>query len=799
MKLAYSWLSDFVKLDDISRHDFVEGMTMSGSKVEGVDCAADEIENIVVGKVLKIDRHPDADKLVVCLVDVGNADKKITIVTGATNLSEGDIVPVALDGSSLPGGKKINAGKLRGIVSEGMLCSLPELGLSENDFPNCGGEDGIMILPTEYADKIGQNVVPLLGLDDMTVEFEITPNRPDCLSVRSLAREAAVTFDKPFNDLVVPNYPTDGAVKDRLKVDIDTKNCSRYTAAIVKNVKIEPSPAWMRQRLRMCGMRPINNIVDITNYICLLFGHPMHAFDFRYVNDAHITVRQAVSGEEIVTLDGATHKLTPDNTVIADTKGPIAVAGVMGGEFSGIYPDTVDVVFESACFDGPSVRTTAKQLLLRTESSARFEKGLSPENTMPALFYALSLVEKLGCGEVESGIIDVYTQKPQPRNVPYSPDEINALLGTDISKDEMDDILTRLGFTLEGDNVSVPYFRYDVKLSCDLAEEIARIYGYNKLVSEPIKASGSARSSRRQRFDEEMRDKLIGYGLYENMSFSFYSRRHFDLLKLSSEDSLRDAIEIMNPLGEDTSIMRTTAIPSMLTVLATNYNARAPHCAMFEFATEYIKSEDNDPFTLPKEPKKVIIGMYGPEVDFFTVKGIAEGLFAAASTEPAEGYAVTDIPYLHSGRAAVLKIGDRAVATIGEVHPDVALGYGIKTRCYIADISLDDIYEVSGGTSVYKALSKYPALTRDLCVVADKSIPHREIASTISKAAGDLLVDLKLFDVFESLRLGEDRRSLAYSLKLQSYNSTLTDTEADGVTSAVLDKLKEMGVVLREE
>ncbi len=795
MKLAYSWLSDFVKLD-VSRHDFVEGMTMSGSKVEGVDCLADSVENIVVGRILSIEKHPDADKLVVCGVDVG---KNVTIVTGATNLTIGDVIPVALDGSTLPGGKKINAGKLRGILSEGMLCSLPELGFTESDFPNCGGEDGIMILPPEFSDKLGQDIVPLLMMDDMTVEFEITPNRPDCLSVRSLAREAAVTFDKPFNDLTIANYPLDGVANNRIKVDIDTKNCSRYTAAIVKNVKIEPSPAWMRHRLKMCGMRPINNIVDITNYICLLFGHPMHAFDLRYVNDSHITVRQAISGEEIVTLDGVTHKLNNDNTVIADTKGPIAVAGVMGGEFSGIYPDTVDVVFESACFDGPSVRTTAKQLLLRTESSARFEKGLSPENTMPALFYALSLVEKLGCGEVESGIIDVYTQKPQPRNVPYSPSEINTLLGTDVSKNEMDDILTKLGFTIEGDSVSVPYYRYDVKLSCDLAEEVARIYGYNKLPSEPIKASGSARSSERQRFDEAIRDKLIGYGLYENMSFSFYSRRHFDLLKLESDHPLRDAVEIMNPLGEDTSIMRTTAIPSMLSVLATNYNARASHCAMFEFATEYIKAKNGDEFELPNEPKKVIVGMFGPEVDFFTAKGIAEGLFETASISSVEGYAVADIPYLHTGRAAELKVKDIVVATVGEVHPDVAAAYGIKTRCYIVDLSLDLLYELSGKTAVYKPLSRYPALTRDLCVVADKSIPHREIAKAIHESAGELLVDLKLFDIFESLRLGEGRRSLAYSLKLQSYTATLTDSEADAVTTAVLERLKGMGVTLREE
>ncbi len=796
MKLAYSWLSDFVKLDNISRHDFVEGMTMSGSKVEGVDCLGDGVKNIVVGRITSIDRHPDADKLVVCRVDVG---KELTIVTGATNLTAGDIIPVALNGSVLPDGKKIKSGKLRGVLSEGMLCSLPELGLTENDFPDCGGEDGIMILPPEFSDKVGEDIVPLLMLDDMTIEFEITPNRPDCLSVRSLAREAAVTFDKPFNDLTVPAYPAEGVARDRIKVDIDTKNCSRYTAAIVKNVKIAPSPAWLRHRLRMCGMRPINNIVDITNYICLLFGHPMHAFDLRYVNGAHITVRQAISGEEIVTLDGATHKLSNEATVIADTKGPIAVAGVMGGEFSGIYPDTVDVVFESACFDGPSVRNTAKKLLLRTESSARFEKGLSPENTLPALFYALSLVEKLECGEVESGIIDVYTQKPQPRNVPYNPNDINTLLGTDVAKAEMDKILTSLGFTIDGNNVSVPYYRYDVKLSCDLAEEVARIYGYNKLPSTPIKASGSARSSERQRFDEEMRDKLIGYGLFENMSFSFYSRNHFDLLRLPQDDELRNAVEILNPLGEDTSIMRTTAIPSMLTVLATNYNARAQHCAMFEFATEYRKAQSDDPYILPDEPKKVIIGMYGPDVDFFTIKGMAEGLFAAASTEEVEGFAEQNISYLHPGRAASLKVGNTVAATIGELHPDVAAAYGIKTRCYIADISLDTLYELSGGTTIYKHLSKYPALTRDLCLVADKTIPHREIANVIRKAAGKLLIDLKLFDVFESLRLGEGRRSLAYSLKLQSYDATLTDTEADAVTTSVLDSLKEIGVLLREE
>ncbi len=795
MKLAYSWLSDFVSLD-VDRGQFVDKMTMSGSKVEGVHCPGDDTKNVVVGKILSIDRHPDADKLVVCGVDVG---EKLTIVTGADNLTVGDIVPVALDGSHLPCGKKITSGKLRGVLSEGMLCSIGELSLSENDFPDCGGEDGIMILPSELSDKLGQDVAPLLGLDDMTVEFEITPNRPDCLSVRALAREAAVTFGVPFNDLDVPTYEKDGNIHNRLKVDISTDNCSRYCAAIVKNVKIEPSPQWMRQRLRMCGMRPINNIVDITNYICLLFGHPMHAFDLRYVNDAHITVRGAKKDEEIVTLDGVTRVLDEKTTVISDTKGAIAIAGVMGGEYSGIYPDTVDVVFEGACFNGPAVRTAAKRLGLRTESSARFEKGLSSENALPALYYALSLVEKLKCGEPESGIIDVYTQKTPPRSVEYSPEKINKLLGTDIPKSEMDDILCALGFVIDGNVVNVPYTRYDVSRSCDLAEEVARIYGYNRLTSEPIKGSGSARPSDRQRFDEEVRDRLLGYGLYENMSFSFYSRRHFDLLKLSQDCLIRDAIEIMNPLGEDSAIMRTTALPSMLGVLGTNYNARAASCGIFEFATEYRKKPNADDKSLADEPKKIIVGLYGPEVDFFTAKGIVEGLCAVAGISNCEAFAVTDIPYLHSGRAAKLMVGDRTLAVVGEVAGEVALGYGIKTRCYVVDLSLDILYELSSGTAIYKPLSKYPATTRDICLVADKSIPHREIVAAITDAAGELLREVKLFDIYEGERLGEGRRSLAYSLKLQSFTATLTDVEADAVVSSILDRLKGMSVTLREE
>ncbi len=795
MKLAYSWLSDFVKLD-VSREEFVDGMTMSGSKVEGVHCLGDSTKNVVVGKILSIDRHPDADKLVVCRVDVGD---ELTIVTGADNLTVGDIVPVALDGSQLPCGKNISAGKLRGVMSQGMLCSLGELGLSDSDFPNCGGEDGIMILPVDFSDRLGESVVPLLGLNDMTVEFEITPNRPDCLSVRSLAREAAVTFHKEYNDLTIPSYGMDGNINNMLKVDIATENCSRYCAAIVRNVKIEPSPQWMRERLRLCGMRPINNIVDITNYICLLFGHPMHAFDLRYVNDAHITVRAAKQAEEIVTLDGATHKMDDSATVITDAKGPIAVAGVMGGEFSGIYPDTVDVVFESACFYGPAVRTTAKKLGLRTESSARFEKGLSPENALPALFYALSLVEKLGCGTVESGIIDVYPQKVQPRSVEYSPSDINELLGTDISKEEMDEILTSLGFELDGERVNVPYTRYDVSRSCDLAEEVARIYGYNRLASEPIKGSGSARSSERQRFDEDIRDRLLGFGLYENMSFSFYSRRHFDLMKLPSDCELRDAVEIMNPLGEDSSVMRTTAVPSMLGVLGTNYNARAASCGIFEYATEYRKKQGADSSTLPDEPKKIIVGLYGQGVDFFTAKGIAEGICNAAATAPPVAYAVEDISYLHSGRTAELKIAGQSVAIVGEVVPEVAAAYGIKTRCYIIDLSLDTLFEMSGKTAVYRPLSKYPATTRDLCLVADKSITHRDISAAITESAGELLSELKLFDIYEGERLGEGRRSLAYSLKLLSKTATLTDVEADGVVQSVLDRLKDMSVTLREE
>ncbi len=793
MKLAYSWLADFVELNnDIKQYS--DAMTMSGSKVEGVHCPAQNAKGLVVGRIERIERHPDADKLFVCTVDVG---RTLTIVTGADNLTAGDIVPVVTDGGVLPDGKVITAGKLRGITSEGMLCSIGELGFTENDFPECPA-DGIMVLPSELGAKPGDNVIPLLGLDDCTVEFEITPNRPDCLSVRALARESAVTFNKDFKDTTFTERLYEGDVHNMLSAQIKTELCGRYMAAVVKNVRIKPSPLWLRHRLRMCGIRPINNIVDITNYITLLHGQPMHAFDYRFVNDASITVRNANSGETIVTLDGVTRTLGEDMAVIADTKGAIAIAGVMGGEHSGIYDDTTTIVFESACFNGPSVRTTAKQLGMRTESSARYEKGLSDENTLSGLFAALDLIEQLDCGEVVSGIIDVYPSKREPAAIPFDPQNINALIGTDISRERMVEILTQLDFKVEGDTVTPPYMRRDVTLMCDLAEEVVRIHGYNNLPTTPLSGAGSARPSVRHYFDNSLKQALVGYGLYENESFSFYSPKHFDMLKLPSDSVTRDAIVIQNPLGDDTSIMRTTAVPSMLEVLGRNYSARAAKCGIFEFATEYIKSEGDNSKELPSEPKKIIVGLYGKGEDFFTVKGIVEGLLGVAKIKNVTTKAVQDVSYLHTGRAADMFIGGDKVATVGEVNSDVARAYGIKTRCYVADIALDVLFRHSGGTVQFKPITKYPYLQRDICLVADVGLSHGELSQTIADAAGETLRTLELFDVFESDKLGAGKRSLAYSLTLQSEHSTLTDKQADDTIKSVLAAVLPLGAVIRE-
>ena len=791
MKMPLGWAKEFAKFE-CTPHEYAERMTMSGSKVETYECEADQIKNVVVGKILSIVPHPDSDHMVVCQVDVGQ-DEPVQIVTGAGNLKVGDLVPAALHKSLLPGGKEIRKGKLRGVESNGMLCSLSELGLTKHDFPNAI-EDGIMVLDEEW--PTGTPIVRELGLDDVSVDFEITPNRPDCLSVRGLGRETAATFGVPFMDHVPEVKPGHGDVTDFLKVDIENADlCYRYVGAVVENVRVKPSPRWMRERLRLCGVLPINNLVDITNYVMLEYGQPMHCFDYKYVNGGHITVRNARPGEEIETLDGVDRVLSEEMLVIADEKGPIAVAGVMGGEFSGVYDDTTTIVFESAMFNGPSVRTTAKKLGMRTEASGRYEKGLDPNGCLRCLQRALELVQLLDAGDVVNGVVDVWTQKREERRVLLRPEMVNKLLGTNLDKQQMIDILLPLGFVMDGDDVIVPSDRWDVERDCDIAEEVARYVGYNKMPSTIMTGVASARPTERQTFREKTLNTLVGYGLYEVETFSFFSRKSFDAINLPQNDPLLKAVVISNPLGEDTSIMRTTALPSVMDVVARNYNARAAECAVFEDATVYLPH--GGPDELPDEVESVVLAAYGQEYDYLALKGMVEKLL--------ENAGVKDVRYernaagttYHPGRCADIYLGDEKLGVIGELHPTVLGNYGVKPRVVAAELNMDVLFAHRGGTALFQPLPKHPATARDLALVADLSMPAAQIAQCIEKAAGKLLESLTLFDVYTGEHMAQGKKSLAYNLVLRAPDRTLTDEETENIVQKVLKSLAEIQVVLR--
>ena len=613
MDLSMRWLKDYVDIGEVSMRDFSEAMSMSGSKVEGWKTEFDEVKNVVVGKILSVEKHPDSDHLVICQLDVGQ-EEPVQIVTGASNVHAGDIVPVALHKSELPNGVKITRGKLRGVMSNGMLCSLGELGLTKGDFPYAI-EDGIFLIEEEC--QIGQDIASALGCNDTTVEFEITPNRPDCLSVIGLAREAAATFHKPLNLHQPEVKGCGGDIHDYLSVEVQNKElCQRYVARVVKNVKIGPSPRWMRERLRASGVRPIDNIVDITNYVMLEYGQPMHAFDIEYVKGHKIIVRNARTGETIQTLDGVDRTLSEEMLVIADEEKASAVAGVMGGENSGIHEGTHTVVFESACFKGSSVRVTAKKLGMRTESSSRFEKGLDPQNCLPAVMRACELVEQLGAGEVVDGVIDVDNSGYQPTVLHLDPAWINTFLGTDISREKMEEILKNLQFGIDGENIIVPSFRGDVQHKADVAEEIARFYGYNNIPTTTAKGNPEGGYSDYQQFERTVNQNMLAQGMYEIMTYSFVSPKEYDRIRLPKDDPKRESVVILNPLGEDTSIMRTNAIPSMMLILAKNYNNRNGAVSLYEIGNEYIPVAGEQ---LPDEVPNLILGMYGEDRDFFTL------------------------------------------------------------------------------------------------------------------------------------------------------------------------------------
>lgn len=791
MDLSIRWLKDYVDIGDISMRDFSEAMSMSGSKVEGWTTEFEDVKNVVVGKILSVEPHPDSDHLVICQLDVGQQEP-VQIVTGASNVHVGDMVPAALHKSQLPNGVKITKGKLRGVMSNGMMCSIAELNLTKGDFPYAA-EDGIFLLQEDC--QVGQDIASAIGCNDTCVEFEITPNRPDCLSVLGLAREAAVTFGKELKMHTPQVKGCGGDIHDYLSVEVrNPQLCPRYTAKVVKNVKIGPSPRWMRERLRASGVRPIDNIVDITNYVMLEYGQPMHAFDIEYVKDHKIIVRNAVSGETIQTLDGVDRTLSEDMLVIADSEKASAVAGVMGGEHSGINENTHTVVFESACFKGSSVRITAKKLGMRTESSGRFEKGLDAQNCLPAVMRACELVELLGAGEVVDGVIDVDNTNYQPTRIHLDADWTNRFLGTDIPKEQMVKILTDLQFQMEGDEIIVPSFRSDVEHKADIAEEIARFYGYNNIPTTIAKGSPEGGYNEYQKFERVVNQNMLAQGMYEIMTYSFVSPKQYDKIRLPKDDPKRQSVVIRNPLGEDTSIMRTNAIPSMMDILSKNYNNRNGAVSLYEIGNEYIPVEGE---LLPDEVPNLVLGMYGDDKDFFTLKGVVENLLDTLAIREYDVDAKSDDLTFHPGRCAVLSKDGEEFGIIGEVHPLVCANYGINTRVYVGKLKLRKLFAMMDTQRSYVPMPKFPASTRDLALLCDDALPVMTMEKAIKAAAGKILEKIELFDVYKGSQIAQGKKSVAFNISMRASDRTLTDEEVNGAMSKILKALEELGAQIR--
>ena len=896
MNLSRKWLSEFVSVDAGDR-DFAEAMTLSGSKVEITTDLGAEISNIVVGRVLSMERHPNSDHMWICQIDVGR-EAPIQIVTGAWNVHVGDLVPAALHKSTLPGGKKIEKGKLRGEVSDGMMCGLYELGLDERDFPyaaivpaailgdykpldpekpsipadiqpghkiygpvvaakvlecdaqsdgsfrtslDLGGStassdticpnlhagdlvayntktdtictledlhaqqaefphcipDGIFILREPC--QPGDDIKPVIGLDDHVVEFEITPNRPDCLSVIGLAREVAATYDAPLT-LHTPEVKAEGegSLVDLLDVETPASDLvPRYTARMVRNVKIAPSPKWMRERLRAMGVRPINNIVDITNYVMLEYGQPMHAFDYRYVKGGKIIVRRAEEGEKLTTLDGKEHVLTANHLVIADEHRAVGLAGIMGGENSEIVSDTTDVVFESATFDGTCIRKGALALGMRTEASAKFEKGLDPMNTLPAVDRACELVELLGAGEVLPGTIDILNYVPQPRVLKLEPDRINGLLGTDIAADEMVRILKKLDFQVEGDQVTVPSWRGDVIGMADLAEEVARFHGYNNIPTTLMRGQTTLGGfSEEEKLERQLGGMCRAMGYDEIITYSFISPTCYDKIRWAADDPRRESFKILNPLGEDTSIMRTTVLPSMLEILTRNYNYRNQNVKLYEVGRIYLPGGEDG---LAVEDKILSMGAYGDDMDFFALKGAVEAILKDLRAEDVR-FQVPSVPNpsYHPGRVAGIYVGEQYIGVLGQVHPLVARNYGVDAAFYCAELALNALMAAKGADPEYVPLPKFPAVTRDIAVVCDEAVTVGALEDCIRRGAKGLLKNVTLFDIYRGKGIPEGKKSVAFSLVLRADDRSLTAEEADQDVKSILETLeKELGAVLR--
>ncbi len=793
MDLSRKWLLDYVDVSDISDKEFADAMTLSGSKVECYEKEGSGLSNIVVGKILSLEKHPDSDHMWISMVDTG-AEEPTQIVTGAQNLTVGDYVPAALDNSVVAGDKKIKKGKLRGVLSCGMLCSVAELGLTLHDFPYTI-EDGIFILGDDCKKVPGMDIREAIGLNDTVTEFEITPNRPDCLSVTGLAREAAVTFDRKLT-LPTNEYKTCGGdVKDHLhSVTIEAPDkCYRYAGAVVKNVRIKTSPLWLRERLRASGVRPINNIVDITNYVMLEYGQPMHAFDLRYLDGGKVIVRNAKDGEKITTLDDQERILTPDMLVIADENKPVAVAGVMGGEFSGIMDDTDTIVFESACFNGPNVRITAKKLGMRTEASARFEKGLDPNGCLNSLKRALQLVEILDAGDIVEGIIDEYPAPKAQTVLDFCPDWINEFIGINVSAEEQKKIFEALEFEVKDGKVYVPSFRMDVEHKADLSEEVARFYGFDKIATHFLTGEADGGFSEEQKFENLITNTVLSLGFTEICTYSFMSPKAYDKICLAADSPLRNSVVITNPLGEDTSIMRTTSLASIMDIISRNYNNRNLSASLFENATVYSPNSED---TLPTETRMLTLGMYG-NCDYFTLKGKVESILETAGVYDYDVEPVRDDPSYHPGRTAEITVNSERLAILGEIHPDVLENYSVGTKVYVAQMNFDMLYSIKNTLRLYKQLPKYPALTRDLAFVCDRVMPVLKLEKLMKNAAGKNLEHIELFDVYQGGNIAADKKSVAFSLRLRAADRTLTDDEADSAVKKIIKALAEVNAVLR--
>ena len=805
MDTALSWIKAYVPDLDVTPSEYTDAMTLTGTKVEGYKELDKNLEKIVVGEILSIEKHPDADKLIICQVDVGN--EKIQIVTGAPNVSEGDKVPVVLDGGKVAGGHdgsplpengiKIKKGKLRGVESFGMMCSIDELGQDKNYFPDAP-ENGIYILPKDA--KVGSDAIELLGLRDTVFEYEITSNRVDCYGVIGIAREAAATFKKKF---VMPQVKTTGNnenVNDYLSVEVkDETLCKRYVARVVKNIKLAPSPAWMQERLRAVGIRPINNIVDITNYVMAEYGQPMHAFDYNLIEGQKIVVDRAKDGDEFETLDGAVRKLDSNILMINDAKKAVAIAGIMGGENSKITDDVSTMIFECATFDGTNIRLSSKRIGLRTDSSGKFEKGLDPNNAYDAMMRACSLVEELGAGEVVGGTIDVYPVKAVESRVAFEPERINKLLGTSISKEDMLEIFDRieLKYDKETNEIVAPTFRQDIHFMADLAEEVARFFGYDKIPTTLPKSSATIGGiSMKLEIEELAREVAKFLGFSEAMNYSFESAKVFDKLGLSKDSRYRKAIEITNPLGEDFRMMRTQAVNGILNSLSTNYNRRNKDVHLFELANIYIPKEL--PLKeLPDERMQFVLGFYGKE-NFFDMKGVVEeflytiGIVGKLHYDPS-----CKEEFLHPGRKADIVLDGVRLGYLGEVHPIVCDNYKLGEKTYIAVLDLPNVIPFVNFDIKYTGIAKYPAISRDISLVVPRNILVGEIEDIISENGGSNLESFNLFDIYEGDQIEAGFKSVAYSLTFRNKERTLLDTDVNEVMDKILKKLEEKNIKIR--